>query len=414
MVTSMRIWIRFLVGSIIGVALGLWLPESGGDTAALFFGLSALVVNVGRYLLFPLVFFGLAIGTYELMQERVALRVYAKTAVLVLASSAGMIVLGTLAVLFLAPARVPPIFQETPILALPTLSQLLFRVFPRNLFGAFADDGNFLLPVAVVGLLLGVVAGRSQRTSEPLIQLFDSAARAFYTLVSWLMEILGIGMIAVSAAFVFELRAIIDFDIFSQLVLVLVFTVGLIIFVIFPLILYFVTDRENPFIWLFALIVPVLSAVFSRDAFFAVPPLLRVGKENLGIPRSVGSAVFSFAAVFAKGGTALVTAATFILILRSFTALGITFGQVLWVMTATFGLSFLLGSAPGSGVLIALSLLSGFYGRGMEEVFLIVLPIIPILVSIGVVLDVITTAFVASLVAYSERMRKRVDHLDFI
>jgi aerobic C4-dicarboxylate transport protein len=139
-----------------------------------------------------------------------------------------------------------------------------------------------------------------------------------------------------------------------------------------------------------------------------------VGKENLGVPRSVGSAVFPVAAVFAKGGTALVTAASFILILRSFTALEITFGQVLWVMVATFGISFILGSVPGSGVLVALSLLSSSYGRGMEEVYLILLPIVPILISIGVFLDVVTSAFIGYVVAYSENMRKRIDHLDFV
>ncbi len=410
----MKIWIRFLVGSVIGVILGVWLPESGGDSAQLFGAVAAFVINIGRYLLFPLLFFGITIGVYELVQQRAMLRIYLKMIGLIVATSAAMILLGALGVLFLSPARVPPIFQEAPLLTLPTLSDLLFRVFPRNLFLIFAEDGNFLLPVAVFGILLGIVFGREQRVSEPLAQVFDSACRVFYRLVSYLIEVLAIGMIAISAAFVFELRAITDFDIFSQLIIVLLFTVGVIAFVIFPLILYFLTDRENPYLWLYAMLIPIISAVFSRDAYFALPALTRVGKENLGVPRSVGSSVFPLAAVLAKGGTGLVTAASFILILRSYTALEITFAQVTWVMVATFGISFILGSVPGSGVLVALSLLSSAYGRGMEEVFLILMPIVPILISIAVFLDVVTAGFIGYLVAFSERMTKRVDHLDYI
>lgn len=410
----MKIWIRFLVGSLIGVILGVWLPQSGGDTAQFFSAISAFVVNVGRYLLFPLVFFGIVIGTYELLQQRVMLRIYVKTALLIVATSALMILLGALGVLFLSPARVPPIFQDAPVVVMPSLSDLLFRVFPGNLFLVFSEDGNFLLPVAVFGILLGLVFGQEQRVSEPLVQVFDSACRVFYRLVSYLVEFLAIGMIAIAAAFVFDLRTITDFDIFSQLIIVLLFTVGIIAFVVFPLILYFVTDRENPYLWLYAMIIPVISAVFSRDAYFSLPALTRIGRENLGVPRSVGSAVFPLATVLAKGGTGLVTAASFILILRSYTALEITFSQVSWVIVATLAISFLLGSVPGSGVLVALSLLSSAYGRGMEEVFLILMPVVPVLISIGVFLDVITAGFIGFLVAHSERMKKRVDYLDYI
>lgn len=414
MVSAMKIWVRFLLGTIIGVALGIWLPETGGDTAQFFSALAAFIINVGRYLLFPLLFFGIAVGTYELMQQRLMIRVYLKTVGLILVTSGVMILLGALGVLFLSPARVPPIFQEAPVLALPTVSDLVFRVFPRNLFLIFSEDGNFLFPLAVFGILLGLVFGREERFSEPLIQVFDSACRVFYRLVSYLMEVLGIGMIAVSAAFIFELRTITDFEIFSQLIIVLLFTVGIIAFGVFPLILYLATDRENPYFWLYALIVPMLTAVFTRDAYFSLPALMKVGKENLGIPRSVGSTVFPLAAVLAKAGTGLVASASFILILRSYTALEITVVQVAWVVGATFAISFILGSVPGSGVLVALSLLSSAYGRGMEEVFLILMPIIPILISIGVFLDVVTAGFIGYLVAHSEQMKKRVDHLDFI
>ena len=44
----MKIWIKLLAGSIIGVLLGLFLPSTSG-TFDLFAFLSELAVNIGRY-----------------------------------------------------------------------------------------------------------------------------------------------------------------------------------------------------------------------------------------------------------------------------------------------------------------------------------------------------------------------------
>lgn len=410
----MKIWIRLLLGCGIGVALGVVLPESGGDTPQFFRGLSDFIINIGRYFLFPLVFFGILIGAHELREDRATLRVYGKTLGLLIVSMAALIVIGTVSVLVLSPSRIPPIFQEAPVMELPTFQELLFRLVPTNLFTVFSNPGEHLFPVVLLGFLIGIAIKLEEHHADPLVSVFDAASRVFYRLNSFVIEVLSIGIIAVAASFVFDLRGISDFEIYSQLFTVLLFDTLLVVFVILPLILYFATDRENPFVWLFAMLPPVLKAVFSGDIFFTGPTLIRAGKENLGIQRKAGSAVFSLAMVLGRAGTAMVASASFILILRSYTALEITFLEVLWVMVASFGFSLLLGSVPGSGVLVALSLLSAAYGRGMGEVYLILRPVSVILISIGVFIDAIVASFVAYLVAFTERMQRRVHQLDFM
>jgi len=334
--------------------------------------------------------------------------------VVILAATAAMILIGTLSVLILSPARIPPIFQEAPEMTLPNIHDLVAAIFPRNLFQIFSQPGSFLFPLAVLGFLMGLTLQTEKGFSEPLIAVFDSASRVFYRLSSVVIEILGVGLIALAAHSVFQLRAINDFEIYGQLLVILLFDVGLFVFIVFPLLVYFLGNRENPFVWLYGLLSPAIAAIFSGDAYFALPTLIRMGKENLGLPRRAGSAIFPLAAVIGKSGTALVASASFILILRSYTALEITFLQVLWVVVTTFGVSFLLGSVPGLGVVVALSLLSTAYGRGMEEVFLILRPITPILVSIGAFLDIVTAGFIGYLVSGQERMRKSVDQFDFV
>ncbi|MFW6292015.1 MAG: dicarboxylate/amino acid:cation symporter, partial [Spirochaetota bacterium] len=104
----------------------------------------------------------------------------------------------------------------------------------------------------------------------------------------------------------------------------------------------------------------------------------------------------------------------FITVFRSYTALEITFGQVLWIIAATFVFSFVLGRAPGATIIVGLSLLARSYGEGMEDIYLILLPALPVLTGIAVVVDTMTAAVIAFMVAQWERKRRIVDPLDFI
>ncbi|MFW5828199.1 MAG: dicarboxylate/amino acid:cation symporter, partial [Alkalispirochaeta sp.] len=71
--------------------------------------------------------------------------------------------------------------------------------------------------------------------------------------------------------------------------------------------------------------------------------------------------------------------------------------------------SFLLGRHPAGAVMILLSYLSLRYGRGMEESYLILLPVMPLLERIGAWLDIMTVGFVAQVVAQTGGYVRTVD-----
>jgi Na+/H+-dicarboxylate symporter len=142
--------------------------------------------------------------------------------------------------------------------------------------------------------------------------------------------------------------------------------------------------------------------------------LTKHGKENLGIPRKIGSASFPLFAIFGKAGTAMVTSATFLVILKSYSSLGIDISQVLWVMIYTFLISFTLSTVPGLGAFVALSVLCSLYGNGVEEGYLIIQPIAPLMVSFGVLVDVITSAMATLFVARHENVHKEIEVRDYI
>ena len=205
-----------------------------------------------------------------------------------------------------------------------------------------------------------------------------------------------------------------DLALFKQILIILGLDCALVVFAIFPALLYFLGGQQNPYKWLYAVLAPALTAFFSGDNYLSLVMLAKHGKENLGVPRRVGSAVYSLFAVFGRAGTAMVAGAAFLLILKSYSSLEISFLQVLWTLAFSLFVSLTLGTVPGLGAYVALSILCGIYGRGIQEGYLILRPIAPLLVSSGVLLDVLSSAFVSLLVAKHEQVAEDVEIHDYV
>ena len=409
----MKIWIKLLAGSVIGVLLGLFLPlEEPGYEA--FSYLSELVLNIGRYAIFPLVFFSLAVGTFELRSEKKVLKVYGRTILYMVAAVALLSVIGAISALLMAPDRIPIVIEKELVFDRPGAREILLEMFPRNLFQVFGGSGSFLLPLCFLAFFLGLNFTFDRLVTRPAVQFFDSMARIFYHINTFMLEIMGLGMIVLSAFMVLQAFEVPEIGLYRELLLVLCIDTIVVLFGVYPGLLYLLLQKKNPFRWLYAILGPAIAGLVSGDGYFSLGFLAKNGKENLGIPRKVGSATFPLFALFGKAGTAMVSAVSFIIIINSYSSLGITVIDLFWVILLSFLVSFTLGGVPGAGVFVALSSLCALYGRGYEEGYLILKPIAPMLISLAVFLDVTTASFASLLVAAHEKMQDDVKTKDFI
>lgn len=410
----MKLWIKYLFAAILGILLGNYaLTNNEASYQALQFS-AQLVLHIGRYALLPLIFFSLSYAVYRLRMERRILAVLGKAALVILGSSFLLILIGTVSVFLLDLERIPIIIESAQVQNLPPLGEMLLDIFPTNLFHIFTESGNFLLPLVVFALFLGLNFSFDKVLTRPAVNLFDSLSRVFYHITKFVNEILGIGLIVLGAFMVMHIRQTEEMELYSQLVLLLSILSAVIILGIYPIILYFLTGRQNPYKHLYALLAPALAAFLSGNSYFSLVPLTAHVKENLGVPRKVGATTLPLFTVLSKAGTAMVTSITFIVILKSYSSLGIGFSEIAWITGFSFGFSMLTSAVPGLGVIAALSALCGLYGRGLETGFLIVYPILPLLSSFAVFLDVMTSALGTLIVSYSEENQKEIYVKDFI
>jgi len=408
----MKIWIKITAGIILGAILGAIL-KSGPVALEVCGFLSRLFIQIGRYVVFPLIFFSLGMGTYELRRDKQILAVYGKILLYLVASTLLMVLIGLLTVLIFSPERIPIIVEKEEAFRMPGIQETLLAIFPTNLFQVLLGPGELLLPLIVLAFIIGVNLNFDLRITSPVIQLFDSLNRIFYHINTLVVELFGFAMITVTAFFILNIKRY-DLGLFKQVLLILSLDFFLVVFGVFPGILYLLGDRENPYRWLYAVIGPVLAAFFTGDGFLGVGMLVKHGKESLGVPRRLGSAVYPLFAFFGRAGSALVASASFMLVLKSYSSLEISFFQILWTLGFSLLVSLCLGAVPGAGAFAAVSALCTVFGRGMQEGYLILKPIAPLLVSFGVSLDVLTSAFVSLIVARKTEMWEKVEAHNFV
>jgi Na+/H+-dicarboxylate symporter len=404
----MSIWSRYLLGSIAGVVIGVMLPLAAGDTAMIMRELTVVVVSVGRLLLFPLLFFAVVIAVDELHSEKILLREGLRTLFWTLLTSVMATLLGILSIVLLSPQRIPPMVQEGRATVAPSILAELQRGLPPNMFRLFVLDANAVAGILLVGLLIGTNLQFDRGTTSPVSLVVDSANRIFYRLNSMLVEIMGLLLIVPAVAVVVMMREVPDLLFFGQFLLVAGVSALLLVAVIYPVILSAVDrKRLHPLRWLAAMGSPALAALVSGDNYFALGTLIRVGKEELDIHRPIGGTVVPVVALFGRAGSAMMSMAGFLLVIRSYTALDIGLYDLLQLAVAAVLYSFFLSRSPAGGVMLMLSYMATRYGRGMEESYLILLPVMPLLERIGAVVDIITVGFVTRIVALRTSLRRK-------
>lgn len=410
----MKIWIKILVGSILGILLAILFPDTFYGSKDYLAFAAEITINIGRYMLFPLIFFSLAQGVHQLRKEKKLINIVLRTFIYMVLSAAVLAILGTLIVIVAAPSRIPMIITDSQEINIAGVGQLIRGVFPSNLFTVFTENTNYLLPLYVMAFFLGLHFAFDEKKTAPALKFFESMTDIVNHANRFIAEIMGLGMVVLASFFVIKVNDIIDIDLFRELLVVLAVTTGIVILMVYPLLLFFLGGRKNPFKWLYAIIAPALSAFFSGDIYFGTAILMKHGEKNLGVPRRVGAVSFPVLSMFGKAGTALVAAVSFIVVFRSYSSLDFNLLQVFWVMLFSFLVSFALPAVPGISAFAAVYILCTLYGKGIEEGFLLLSPIAPLLVSFATLLDIVNAAFVTHLAAYHGKLHEEISIGEFV
>ncbi|MDR1389326.1 MAG: cation:dicarboxylase symporter family transporter [Treponema sp.] len=410
----MKIWIKLLIGAALGAVLGFLLPYENQSALSAVAWLEQMALNIGRYTAIPLLFFSLVIAVYELRQDEEFWPLMAKTFLVMVVGAFFIIVLGVVVTLLFPPSRIPILVEEQFEMVSLDIPGRLLELFPVNLFGAIVNDGSFLLPACMLAFFLAMGLGLDRNYSKPVLSVGDSLSRIFYHIAAFFSEILALVIIALSAYWAIRYHAALQADVFRDLILLLGIFAAVLCFGIFPLLLYILKPKTSPWVQLYGSLGAAVAGFFSGDINFTLPVLFRHVKENLGVRRRANALTVSLFTIFGRAGSAMVAAASFIVIIKSYSSLPIPSSDIISIGVRAFFISFLLAGQPGSGAFIALAVLGMGYGRGFEAGYLILKPLAFYLVSVGTFIDVMFCSFASYAVGKWSGFQEDKDMRHFI
>ena len=385
----MKIWIKYLIGTTLGIIIAIIAySDSVFFNSAVEF-LSNIAIQFGRYSLYPVLFFGFTLSICKLRESRSLLKLSIYIAVFIIISSFLTALLGLVSVSISSPPRIPIFVEETSSVESLGVMESFLRLFPSSAFEAFVD-GLYILPLCIFAGFAGAACAVDKNISKPVLTLFDSLSRVSYAVMAFFVDMFSIGLIAISVNWFIKFQAMLSTKFFTGLITLLLVDFFIIALIIYPLILKIICRDINPYKVLYAAIAPVCAAFFSGDTNLTLPILLRHSNESLGVRRRISSVSLPVFSVFGRAGSAMVVTISFIVILKSYSSLGISAKDMFWLVGISTLFSFFLGRFPVTGTYISLVAVCAIYGRGFESGFLILRPAAFFIGSIAAAIDALT------------------------
>jgi len=357
-----------------------------------------MCLRIGRYMVLPLVFFSLPVAVTKLRRTRKLGLILRYSAYYAIIATLLLALLGTLIAWMADLGRLSVISGTAPDIVIYDLKRILREIFNQNSFRVLVGNYSFLLPLIVPAFILGWYMYYDKAIAEPTFNLFDSITRLLYKINRRLMVLMPLMLAVFTATSLIESKRILDFASFLPL-LGTAFAVSLfLIGAVYPLVMRAMLGRGYSWKVMAGLMGALLSCFISGSPLFNYGNLTRHLKENLNIPRHNAALIAPLYMLFARAGTAMLSAMCMLTVIRSYSSLEITYFQVAWVVIFSFLISFALPANPNWGIVAALALLFSLYGRGLDEGWLILAPILPLLAMLGSVLDSATGAVMLVLI----------------
>ncbi len=282
--------------------------------------------------------------------------------------------------------------------------QFLVDFVPENIFAALAD-GKLMLQVIFFGIFFGLVLTQIPKESaEPVIKLISGINDAFLKMVEMVMNAapyfvfaLMAGVIAKMADTPAEVLEI--FKGLASYSIALVVGLGIMIFVVYPLILISFVKKLSYFSF-FKRIAPAQFLAFSTSSSAATLPVtMECVRDNLGVSKNVTNFVLPIGATVNMDGTSLYQAVAVVFMAQMHMVDLDLAQQLTIVLTATLAS---IGSAavPSAGLVMMVVVLQSV---GLNPAWIaIIFPVDRILDMCRTIVNVTGDATVSTLIASSE------------
>jgi len=243
---------------------------------------------------------------------------------------------------------------------------LFVKIIPRNPIDAMAKGE--MLAVIFFALMIGVAMTIvSRERAEPMIKFMESLGHIVIAIIELVMKIAPLGVFCL----IFSVTARFGYDLLLQLlkyVTIILGSLAVFQFIAYPLIIKFVA-RRNPLEFFRKIRIVMITAFSTSSSNATLPTSMRVGQEELGLPKEITGFVLPLGATMNMNGTALFEGATVLFLAQVF-GIDLSIGSQIIVVLMSVITAIGVAGIPGGSIPLLMMVL-GLVGVPMEGIAIV-------------------------------------------
>ena len=189
----MKLWMKVLIGLLLGVVCGLIL----GESALYLKPLGTLFLNLINMIIILLIFSSMVVGVNKIHDPSKLGRVGGRAIFIYFTTTLIAIGMGLFLANYLGLGEQLSLSAAQLEMVSPSIGEILIAIVPSNPIAAMAN-GN-ILQVIVFALFIGIAINFSGEQGRPLLAVLDSLADVMYRLTSLIMELSPLGVFGIMA-----------------------------------------------------------------------------------------------------------------------------------------------------------------------------------------------------------------------
>ncbi|MCD2391141.1 dicarboxylate/amino acid:cation symporter, partial [Borreliella burgdorferi] len=264
---------------------------------------------------------------------------------------------------------------------------LLETFFPKNIFKIFTSSNPNLLSIYMISIIIGTSFYYAKQKGRIARELMLSASNLFYHANGFIVNILNIGIIFITANYAANLKNFKDYPNYTNSITFFLAWTIIILFVILPTISYRLTKSfKMIYKGIFVSFQNIIFSGLAKDSYSPYVILIEdIKNERINIKKSIiiNIPLINFVSKF---GTIFVSVISFFIILKSYSSLPISIYEISYMSTLSFFFVFAFPHIPNSLIYI-ITMLCSTYTKGIELNVSNITPMLPILISLALLID---------------------------
>lgn len=411
----MKIWLKMSIAILIGVLLGIFLPQKVFIIDQIIKTLSTLSLNILLYLTIIYTLIKTFLGILHIKRSKKnSLKITLIFLLCVIISLLFSIIvsMGFMNLNIFKPDQISQ--YEAKPLKIYSFSEIILNILNSNILSSFEGITQFLLPVIFIGIIFGTASASLNKKSLVFTETVESFNLVLSKLSHQAIEIFPFFSIFI-IAYIFRQDMFTEEKLqFISKPLIGVLLISFILIIFYTIFLYIIFKDKMPKFYL-GLLGAALTALISGNTASAIIPLNEHLKRNIGVKKELSNFLTPIGMIINKSGTIIVSVVSLFSIILFFTPtiLDLKLQAVIFLLLLIN--SFLLDGINEAGFLAIVAIIMNIQSLHLEDnSYLLFLPFVPILSRIGVFLDVITTGIFITMTAKVTDSVEIKEYIDFI